>query len=177
MKYYFTDNCYWDHEVKCVYRNDNEVRITDTHKKLLGCLIENNCSMVSYDRLLKSYGVEHPTDNDTNNLWNNIYRNTEKQKGLLARVPEIADYLENQKGTGYRLNIPKQNIQGKNNSSVIRHSRIWLTNTDFPFGKNRRMRLPSGKKRETCASIWKDVIWLGLCFSILKRIRLFVVTL
>lgn len=114
MKYYFTNNCYWDSELKEVIRNEIPVRLPSSHKKLLECLLNNNGHFVSHETLYFAMtGDENPYGDWKASLSNKFTRNKASEKGVLIRVPEIEPFFEKSKsqfGGGYKISLPDENI-------------------------------------------------------------------
>lgn len=114
MKYYFTDNCYWDSELKEVIRNEIPVRLPSSQKKLLECLLNSNRHFVSHETLyFVMTGDENPYGDWKASLSNKFTRNKASEKGLLIRVPEIEPLFEKSKsqiGGGYKISVPDENI-------------------------------------------------------------------
>lgn len=114
MKYYFSNNCYWDSETSQVVRNGNPVDLPSSHKKILATLLKNNGRFVSHEALYFAMtGDENPYGDWKASLSNKFTRNKPSEKGLLIRVPEIEPYFEKSKsqiGGGYKLSIPEESI-------------------------------------------------------------------
>ena len=117
MKYYFTNNCYWDSEMLQVFRNDAPVDLPASHKKILTSLLKNNGHFVSHVALYFAMTGEEPNEDwDTSwkaTLSNKFTRNKPNDKGLLVRVPEIEPFFEKSKsqiGGGYKISVPEENI-------------------------------------------------------------------
>lgn len=114
MKYYFTDNCYWDSELKEVIRNEIPVHLPSSQKKLLECLLNSNRHFVSHETLyFVMTGDENPYGDWKASLSNKFTRNKASEKGLLIRVPEIEPLFEKSKsqiGGGYKISVPDENI-------------------------------------------------------------------
>lgn len=138
MKVFFSSDCFWDGDNSCVMRSGKKVKITPSQQKLLQKLISNNGKMVSHEELYFAMTKSEPYGEYKTSLSNQFTRNKENEKGLLIRVPEIADFFESSKslvGGGYMLNIPSQNIvqeqqQATNNEGGI-SNKIWYSNNDF----------------------------------------------
>ena len=117
MKYYFTNNCYWDSEMLQVFRNDAPVDLPASHKKILTSLWINNGHFVSHVALYFAMTGEEPNE-DWDTAWkatlsNKFTRNKPNDKGLLVRVPEIEPFFEKSKsqiGGGYKISVPEENI-------------------------------------------------------------------
>lgn len=138
MKVYFSNDCFWDGDNSCVIRLGKKVKITPSQQKLLKKLISNNGKMVSHEELYFAMTQSEPYGEYKTSLGNQFTRNKENEKGLLIRVPEIADFFESSKslvGGGYMLNIPLQNIveeqQQVPTSEGNLTSKIWYSNADF----------------------------------------------
>ena len=113
MKYYFSDNCFWDDEKNNVYRNGVTVKITPNQCKILKHLIRNNGRMVSHEELYSSLYGQEPIGDYKTILSNLFTRNKTNEKGLLIRVPEIKDHYETSKsqiGGGYKITLPQGSI-------------------------------------------------------------------
>lgn len=95
MKYYFTNNCYWDSEKLLVFRNDSPVDLPSSHTKILTTLLKNNGRFVSHEALYFAItGDENPYGDWKASLSNKFTRNKASEKGLLIRVPEINPFFE-----------------------------------------------------------------------------------
>lgn len=114
MKYYFTNNCYWDGEKLLVFRNDSPVDLPSSHTKILITLLKNNGHFVSHEALYFAMtGDENPYGDWKASLSNKFTRNKASEKGLLIRVPEIEPFFEKSKsqtGGGYKISVPEANI-------------------------------------------------------------------
>ena len=113
MKYYLSDNCYWDDEKYNIHRNGVIVKITPNQRKILKYLIRNNGRMVSHEELYSSLNGEEAVGDYKTSLSNLFTRNKSNEKGLLIRVPELVDHFETSKsqiGGGYKITIPQENI-------------------------------------------------------------------
>lgn len=125
MKYYFTDNCYWDSELKEVIRNEIAVHLPSSHKKLLECLLNSNRHFVSHETLyFVMTGDENPYGDWKASLSNKFTRNKVSEKGLLVRVPEIEPLFEKSKsqiGGGYKISVPDENIV----DIIVDHASLW----------------------------------------------------
>ena len=135
MKYYFSNNCYWDSELLKVFRDDVAVKLPDSQTKLLKKLLEENGKFVSHEVLYFAMTGAHPCGGDWKaDLSNKFTRKKENDKGLLIRVPEIGDFFENSKsqiGGGYKITVPADNILGaaKDDVSVWNeYENIWHSN-------------------------------------------------
>ena len=135
MRYYFTDNCYFDSDDINVYRNGSIVSITPTQKKILQKLTSQNGEMVSHEELYVYAWNSEPIADYKASISNQFNRNRPSEKGLLIRVPELAEYFSSSKsqiGGGYCISIPRENIRGKERGSTYsREKSYWYTNTDF----------------------------------------------
>lgn len=114
MKYYFTNNCYWDSEKLLVFRNDSLVDLPSSHTKILTTLLKNNGRFVSHEALYFAItGDENPYGDWKASLSNKFTRNKASEKGLLIRVPEINPFFEKSKsqtGGGYKISVPEESI-------------------------------------------------------------------
>ena len=116
MKYFFSNNCYWDSEMLQVFRNDIPVDLPSSHTKILTRLLKNNGHFVSHEELYHALTGLDPFKGDTSwktNLSNKFTRNKPNDKGLLVRVPEIEPFFEKSKsqiGGGYKISVPEESI-------------------------------------------------------------------
>ena len=125
MKYFFTNNCYWDSEKEQIIRNDISVDLPSSHKKILITLLKNNGHFVSHEALYNAMtGDPNPYGDWKASLSNKFTRNKASEKGLLIRVPEIEPFFEKSKsqiGGGYKISVPEENII----DNVASHISIW----------------------------------------------------
>ncbi|MBR6537680.1 MAG: ATP-binding protein [Lachnospiraceae bacterium] len=135
MKYFFSNNCYWDSEKLQIIRNDETVDLPASHKKIIVTLLKNNGSFVSHQALYFAiYGDENPSGDWKASLSNKFTRNKASEKGLLIRVPEIEPYFEKSKSLdfgGYKITVPKENIVDKTTENV----NIWEEYRDIWYSK------------------------------------------
>lgn len=117
MKYYFTNNCYWDSDALQMIRNDIPVELPSSHTKLLTTLLKNNGHFVSHVALYFAMTGKEPNEDwDTSwkaSLSNKFTRNKATEKGILIRVPELGPFFEKSKsqtGGGYKISVPEENI-------------------------------------------------------------------
>lgn len=125
MKYYFTNNCYWDSEKLLVFRNDSPVDLPSSHTKILTTLLKNNGRFVSHEALYFAItGDENPYGDWKASLSNKFTRNKASEKGLLIRVPEINPFFEKSKsqtGGGYKISVPEESIV----DTTAAHANLW----------------------------------------------------
>ncbi len=112
MKYYFTNNCYWDSEKLLVFRDDSPVDLPSSYTKILAKLLKNNGHFVRHEELYYAMtGVENLYGDWKASLSNKFTRNKASEKGLLIRVPEINPFFEKSKsltGGGYKIGYTMQ---------------------------------------------------------------------
>ena len=132
MKFYFTNDCYWDSNKLLIFRNDIPVDLPLDHQKLLATLLKNNGHFVSHEALYCAMrGDENPCGDWKALLSNKFTRNKANEKGLLTRVPEIKFFFDKSKsqiGGGYKISIPEENIvdASYNNETVLDEYRdVW----------------------------------------------------
>ena len=98
MKYFFTNNCYWNSEKEQIIRNDISVNLPSSHKKILITLLKNNGYFVYHAAVYLAMTGEEPNEDwDTSwkaSLSNKFTRNKASEKGLLIRVPEIEPFAD-----------------------------------------------------------------------------------
>ena len=135
MKYFFTNDCYWDSIAMKIFRNNHPVDLPSSHIKILTTLLKSNGQFVSHEVLHYAITDNSPLYGDWKaSLSNKFTRNKENEKGLLVRVPEIEPYFEkskSQSGGGYKLTIPEEHIvDGRTPISTLDEYReIWDSNS------------------------------------------------
>ena len=128
MKYYFTNNCYWDSDALQMIRNDVPVELPSSHTKLLTTLLKNNGHFVSHVALYFAMTGKEPNEDwDTSwkaSLSNKFTRNKATEKGILIRVPEISPFFEKSKSQtdgGYKISVPEESIV----DTTASHANSW----------------------------------------------------
>lgn len=128
MKYYFSDNCYWDCEERCAVRNGKIVKLTPSQIRIMNCLINNNNGFVSHERLYYEMTDGRTLcEGDKSLLSNQFTRKKENDKGLLLRIPEVETFYSPSRREGYKLSIPDENIidESKAKFNLDAYSDIW----------------------------------------------------
>ena len=135
MKYFFTNDCYWDAEKMQIIRNDIPVDMPSSQKKLLATLL-NNGKFVSHETLyFNMTGDENPYGDWKASLSNKFTRDKATERGILIRVPEIVPFFVKSKsriGGGYKISVPEENIVGNTVESRNiwdEYRDIWYSNT------------------------------------------------
>lgn len=119
MKYYFTNSCYWDSKTKTVVRDDLIVPMTGSQTRILAELLNSNGEFVSHDRLHYAMTGGKPKNGDwLASLSNKFTRKKASEKGIFMLVPEIEQFWDHSKSSGYRITVPKENIVDDSDSQL-----------------------------------------------------------
>lgn len=111
MKFYFSPTCYWDNEKKCIIRDNEEVKITPSQKKLLEPLIKYNGKFVPHEQLYRAMAPDSGLyEGYKASLANQFTRIKKGEEGILVKVPEIKRYYDHSRSLGYKISVPKEKI-------------------------------------------------------------------
>ncbi len=116
MKYFFSNDCYWDSEKMIIIRANVSVDLPSSHKRIIATLLENNGHFVAHEALYFAMtGEDNPYGDWKASLSNKFTRNKASEKGILIRIPEIVPFFDKSKsriGGGYKISVPEENIVG-----------------------------------------------------------------
>ena len=138
MKYYFSDNCYWDDNQSCIFRDEQIVKLPESQSIILAYLIQNRDTHVTPAQLYLRMTKGDPPDRDPEyrvRVSQKFTRDKGNERGLLTRVPEIEKYWSKSRtGDGwYMLSIPAENIFDDDQQIVDfeDYSEIWHSKKYF----------------------------------------------
>lgn len=126
MKWYFTDNCYWDDETSQIFRDEQIVKLSNEQSIVLFHLLRNSGRKISPAELYLKMTEGIDPDRDPNykvKVSQKFTRDKANERGILSRLPELTPYWSRSKaGDGwYQVTLP---------DSCLRQSRQPLQNNE-----------------------------------------------
>ena len=174
MKYYFSDNCYWDEKQSCVIRNEATVKLSKEQTIVLAYLIKHNNTRLTPAALYHKMtnGLDHNRDEDyKSKVAARISRKKINQPGIRQRIPELDDDIlsHGRDGDGwYMISIPAENIFDDDHQIVDfeAYSKIWHSKNYFDtMSQNAKMYDPERLARKFKRYLQGEMCIWELLFS------------